>query len=106
MTLTNLIASAIGADADDTAKAIYALSLLGIRFSPESLIREYEAADHFRTYASETHPSVSANTNVLIALLHGLDPNVYSRQIEKCVNFLCSEWLNNDHFNDKWVRRD
>lgn len=71
--------------------------------SPASLIREYEGDHHFRTYASERDPSLSANCNVLVALLHHPNPGRYLGQIEKCTRFICDEWYRCDgSISDKW----
>ncbi|QDS74818.1 hypothetical protein FKW77_002408 [Venturia effusa] len=103
-TLTDLeLAPSVGHDADDTAKALLTLALLGKNASPESLISEYEGDYHFRTYASERDPSLSANCNVLTALLHHANPERYLSQIEKCTRFICDEWYRTDGLiSDKW----
>jgi hypothetical protein len=53
-------------DADDTAKGIAALRILGTSASVNGLVQMFETADHFRTYPGERNPSFSANCNVLI----------------------------------------
>ncbi|TID14750.1 CAAX prenyl protease 1 [Venturia nashicola] len=96
-------APSVGHDADDTSKALLTLELLGKDASPESLIAEYEGSHHFRTYASERDPSLSANCNVLVALLHHPHPQQYLGQIEKCTRFICDEWYRTDgSISDKW----
>ncbi|KAF3480656.1 ent-kaurene synthase [Arthroderma uncinatum] len=91
------------ADADDTAKALLALSILGHHTSPAGLLKEFECETHFRTYRGERNASFSANCNVLLALLSQPDPSVYTSQIEKATKFLCNTWWESDTFiEDKW----
>ncbi len=97
-------ASAIDSDADDTAKAILALNLMGRPTSPEGLVRAFEAENHFRTYLGERDPSFSVNCNVLEALLHSPNPATYESQIEKAARFVFDRWYrSNDPIRDKWV---
>lgn len=72
-------------DADDTAKSVMSLELIGQTVSPEQLIYEFETTSHFKTYSTERNPSFSANCNVLCALLYMKDPSIYMPQY---VNFL------------------
>ncbi|KAK3485191.1 uncharacterized protein B0T23DRAFT_436094 [Neurospora hispaniola] len=88
-------------DADDTARAIMALRHLGTKVGVESLIRTFEANDHFRTYEGERNPSISANCNVLSCLLMMDDPTVYAQQIVKTAKFLC-EQVYTDSVREKW----
>lgn len=94
----------VNPDADDTAKAIEVLNLLGRSASPVRMIEIYEVEDHFKTYLTETNASFSANCNVLGALLSveaGMDK--YAPQIEKAVRFLCESWWHaNGKIEDKW----
>ncbi|GLB23060.1 hypothetical protein AtubIFM61612_003644 [Aspergillus tubingensis] len=92
-------------DADDTAKALLLLRLLGLPACPDSLISKFESHDHFLTFGIERNPSVSTNAHVLMALLHMENNSRYIFQIEKCVRFLCHAWWESDGFlQDKWVR--
>jgi hypothetical protein len=94
----------VSPDADDTAKAITALQLLGCSASFDSLIKEFEVESHFQCFPFERNPSFSANCNVLLAFLHAPDPSKYLSQIIKCVNYICCEWWNsNGPLKDKWV---
>jgi hypothetical protein len=53
----------------------------------------------------ERNPSLSANCNVLNALLITPEPEKYTTQIEKCTKFLCNQWWTSDSkIEDKWVR--
>ena len=90
-------------DADDTARAIMALRHLGnTEVGVESLIRAFEAKDHFRTYEGERNPSISANCNVLTCLLMMDDPTIYAQQIVKTAKFLC-EQVHTDSVREKWA---
>jgi hypothetical protein len=90
------------ADADDTAKSIYFLSLLGRPTNCDAMLKAFEDTDHFKTYDLETKDSFSANCNVLIALLGSKNPFQHVSQISKALKFLCSAW-NNGKWSDKWV---
>ncbi|PLN83655.1 Ent-kaurene synthase, partial [Aspergillus taichungensis] len=89
------------ADADDTAKTIISLNMLGKRVRPDRLIEVFENGGHFRTYAGERNPSFSANCNILSALLHSEEPSQYLREIELAVQFLCDLHSSGD-MRDKW----
>ncbi|KAI0896217.1 hypothetical protein F4806DRAFT_496335 [Annulohypoxylon nitens] len=88
-------------DADDTAKGIMALRILGKSPSVESLIRVFEAKEHFKTYESERNPSFSANCNVLLCLLTANDPTLYISQIAKIASFLTAQAYQ-ESVIDKW----
>ena len=88
-------------DADDTAKTILALSLLGRSVSPDQMIAEFETESHFHTYKTERNASFSANCNVLDSLLHVHEPARYLSQIQKTASFLCDSWWAGI-FKDKW----
>lgn len=103
-TLTDHVAPGFEPDADDTAKGILSLGMLGSCIGAENMLRSFEAENHFRTYPGERDPSFSANCNVLIALLHQSDVSRYSTQISKAVKFLCTYWWDSDaRIKDKWV---
>lgn len=90
-------------DVDDSAKTITSLTQLGQPLSPQKLVEVFEAPTHFRTYSGERDPSLSANCNALIALLHS-DPASYSSQILKITRFLSDYWWKSDgKIKDKWV---
>ena len=88
-------------DADDTAKTILSLNLLGRPISPDQMIAEFETKSHFQTYKAERNASFSANCNVLNALLHDPEPVKYLSQIHKTANFLCDSWWAGS-LKDKW----
>ena len=92
-------------DADDTAKTILTLQLLGRdTVSPEEMINAFSQTNHFRTYSAERTPSFSANCNVLKALLYTSEPDKYEDYISKAAEFLCNTWFSGT-IKDKWVRR-
>ena len=106
--ITNLIdiaysAPGVMADADDTARTLMTLNLMGRdALEPDRLILEFEADESFRTYATERNRSFSANCNVLMALLCAPNPSRYSSQINKAAGYLCSMWWRG-RVHDKWV---
>lgn len=89
-------------DADDTAKAILTLTLLGRTADPTSMIERFESASYFRTFDGERDSSFSANCNVLSSLLHMPEPMKYHSQILKATIFLCDTW-DREAVRDKWV---
>ncbi|KAH8684366.1 hypothetical protein BGZ60DRAFT_442141 [Tricladium varicosporioides] len=89
-------------DADDTAKSILTLSLLGYdNIDPDKMISKFFDGNHFRTYATERNPSLSANCNVLNGLLHLPNAEDYLPQIIGAAEFLCSAWFSGGT-KDKW----
>ncbi|EHA49536.1 ent-kaurene synthase [Pyricularia oryzae 70-15] len=93
----------IMADADDTAKTLSALNMMGFRKPATRMIEDFETETHFRTYPSERDSSFSANCNVLLALLHHPAPSQHTSQIKKVAGFLCNKWWNTDGaIKDKW----
>jgi hypothetical protein len=94
----------VNPDADDTAKTLTALHLLGSPVSFDPLIEKFEKESHFQCFPMERAPSFSANCNVLLAFLHAPEPARYLPQILKCVRYICYEWWNtNESIKDKWV---
>ena len=90
-------------DADDTSKIILTLNLHGRPTSPKRLLQEFRAQGHFKTYKTERNPSLSANCNVLLALLSSHEPQSYLSDIEQTLRFLCSAWWKSTgSLGDKW----
>ncbi|GKZ30056.1 hypothetical protein AbraIFM66950_007577 [Aspergillus brasiliensis] len=89
------------ADADDTARGILTLNLVGYPALPEQLITQFKNDDHFRTYPQERDPSISTNCNVLAALLHTIEPCQYIEDIELTLRFLYRQH-DQGRFQDKW----
>lgn len=90
-------------DADDTAKSISSLYLLGRHdTNPDQMIKTFHNVDYFRTYQAERNPSFSANCNVLMALLHFRDPRNYTEIISKVTDYLSAAWFKGS-IRDKWV---
>ena len=91
------------ADADDSAKAILTLNLLGRRVHAKSLTDHFRLSNHhFRTYLGERDASFSANCNVLRAILEV--PNAYDHiaDVKNVAYFLCDSWWSGT-IEDKWV---
>lgn len=88
-------------DADDTARSLLALSQLGVQIDPSSLVKHFEASDHFQTYNFERDPSFSANANTLLALLKAPNRTDFVSQIGKALRFLVSCWESGE-LRDKW----
>lgn len=88
-------------DADDTARVILALQLLGKDVHLNQMIQIFQSDVCFRTYEMEQHPSFSANCNVLLAMLGSNSVDEYTTKIEKVLHFLFAKWENDDVF-DKW----
>ena len=98
------LAPLVGVDADDSAKGISSLNMLGAQTSPERLVEQFDAPECFRTFPSERNPSFTANCNILKALVSSPSPEVYSQQIEKVARYICSLWSHsNGPIRDKWV---
>ncbi|PVH96872.1 aphidicolan-16beta-ol synthase [Periconia macrospinosa] len=93
----------VGADADDTAKTILTLSMLGQPVDASALLQRFETEDRFLTYQFERTPSFSANCNVLSALLHLQSLDQYTTSIGKAARFICNWWHDSDRpIPDKW----
>ncbi|KAI9697360.1 MAG: hypothetical protein M1820_007866 [Bogoriella megaspora] len=88
-------------DADDTARAILSLSLLGRDVGADDLVSKFDSSSCFRTYSAERNPSLSANCNILNSLLHLNSPELYVTHINRTVEFLSSLWFQNQ-LKDKW----
>lgn len=95
-------------DADNTAKAISTLCLLGHTVSPQGLIIRHEAREYFKTYTQDRTPSFVTNCRVLKALLDLLPANSEQMpQVEKIVKFLCNYWwTTNGDIEDPSVCRE
>ena len=83
----------VESDADNTARTISALALLGRSASPQGLIKRYETPEYFKTYAQDKSPSFRTNCHVLKTLLDLIPENSEQMpQIQKIVAFLCNYW--------------
>lgn len=93
-------------DADNTAKAISALCLLGQTVSPQGLVVRYETREFFKTYTQDRNPSFRTNCQVLKALLDLLPGDTGQMpQINKLVTFICNcWWTTNGRIEDQSVR--
>lgn len=96
------LARSVSFDADDTAKTLLVLSLLGYPAPHQGLLDEFEGKTHFLTYKGERNPSFTANCNVLVALLSQPDVSTLTPQIAKIISFLSSQWWeSNGSIDDK-----
>ena len=83
----------VESDADNTARTISALALLGRSASPKGLIKRFEAPEYFKTYAQDKSPTFRTNCHVLKALLDLVPKNSEQMpQVQKTVTFLCNYW--------------
>jgi hypothetical protein len=101
---TVYIAPGILPDADDTAKCIYLLCLVGRPTDCEKMIAVFETQMHFKTYNHEVTHSFSANCNVLKALLSSNKVAQYIPQIRKALDYLSETWEKGE-LKDKWVSK-
>jgi hypothetical protein len=92
-------------DVDDTAKTLEALHHLGFECSVTSLVHTFESSEHFVTYPGERNPSLSANCNVLIALLLCEDGVEHLPQIAKVTRYLTNVAFKGK-IREKWVSHD
>lgn len=92
-------------DADDTAKTLHALSFLG-EFDADvsTLVTRFRSPGSFKTYEKESTRSLSANCNVLKALLATKNPDSSSAHILTAASFICDS-LMSGKVRDKWVSR-
>ncbi|RHZ53907.1 uncharacterized protein CDV56_101521 [Aspergillus thermomutatus] len=90
-------------DADDTAKAITCLNLLGADVSVSALVDNFNHGECFKTYPQERNSSISTNCNVLMALLSN-PTNIanHSAVITKVTRYLCKKWFTTQIITDKW----
>lgn len=86
-------------DGDTTAFVYDTLARYGRAPDIETVLH-FEAADHFRSFALETHPSLSTNVHVLGAL-HQAGLPTRALQVQKAVSFLRAH-RRNAHWHDKW----
>lgn len=98
-------APSVISDADDTAKTILTLNLLGRDTRPDAMISCFKTNDgHFCTYPGERDASFSANCNILQALLYVRNPQEYREHIISTTSYLCEAWWKGKA-KDKWVSR-
>ncbi|GGQ32924.1 hypothetical protein BKA00_004914 [Actinomadura coerulea] len=107
-------AAGLPADADTTAMTLYALSLLGVRRTPDALLR-YEMETHFCTWQGENGHSTSVNAHVLDAFgqylrqtgerTDGDQDATHNRFVEvvrKLSSWLCAEQREDGSWHDRW----
>ena len=87
-------------DSDDTGLVYELLSWFGYAVDVEAIL-SYEEKGHFRCFALEANPSISANIHVLGGLRQaGFDKNHSS--IVKILNFLRRSRISEAYWLDKW----
>ena len=89
-------------DADDTARALLCMSLIGRDVNPTAMISMFDAGKHFKTYEFERNSSFSANCNVLRALLQLQSVDKYTSLIYRSSLYLCDTYQAGP-LHDKWV---
>ncbi|KAK3367921.1 hypothetical protein B0H63DRAFT_424064 [Podospora didyma] len=94
-------------DADDTAKSLTVLNLLGTAVASTKLLSLAERSSthgfHFVTYEAERDASITTNCNCLTALCTGSDANEHGDIIEMTMRFLCNAWKKDPSgIRDKW----
>lgn len=88
-------------DLDDASTAFAVLNWAGYPVSPQAF-SYYEEADHFRCFADESDPSLSAHIRLLAALKMCPDYPETLRWIEKILGFLAEHAKANRAWTDKW----
>ncbi|MCJ1478595.1 hypothetical protein MMC13_007276 [Lambiella insularis] len=89
-------------DADDTAKTILTLALRDRAVHPRLMLEHFHSPNgSFQTYVGERNGSLSANCNVLNALLECPDSVQYQDSIESISSFICEAWWTGN-IQDKW----
>jgi halimadienyl-diphosphate synthase len=87
-------------DGDDTGMIFETLLRYGRKMDVEAILG-YEKEDHFRCYALESNPSISANIHILGALRH-TGFNAQESAVRKIVNFLLQTRFLHSFWFDKW----
>ncbi|KAF2688533.1 Ent-kaurene synthase [Lentithecium fluviatile CBS 122367] len=89
-------------DADDTAKAIHILNILGRPTPCDRMISHFMSPEgHMSTYLGERNLSPSANCNALICILDAPNLKSHVDSVASITNSLCDYWWGNDMV-DKW----
>ncbi|KAL9585885.1 MAG: hypothetical protein Q9212_001242 [Teloschistes hypoglaucus] len=89
-------------DADDTAKSILMLNVCGHRVTSDQMLSHFNISEGLvRTFFGERNACFSTNYHVLMALLNAPEPQKYSDQIERIVEYLCDCWSSGP-VKDKW----
>lgn len=105
-------AAGLPEDADTTAGALYALSLIGAHHRPDPLW-EYETDSHFCTWQGEDGHSTSTNAHVLEAFgqylagmggdrIGGDRARRYQSTINKTALWLCEQQRSDGSWTDRW----
>lgn len=107
-------AAGLPADADTTAVTLYSLSLLGVKRTPDVLLR-YETETHFCTWPGEDGHSTSVNAHVLDAFGQylkdaGRHPSPdqegsvhrFAEAVRKLSSWLCDQQHEDGSWADRW----
>lgn len=107
-------AAGLPADADTTAVVLYSLSHLGVKMSPDVLLR-YETETHFCTWPGEGGHSTSVNAHVLDAFGQYLKDSGQFRAadesgsvrrftgiVRKVSSWLCDQQHSDGSWHDRW----
>jgi hypothetical protein len=94
-------APGILADADDTARVLLTLELLGTEVDFYPLMKHFRNGSFFKTYEHERNPSFSANCNVLLALVESSHALQHIDTIEEVAAYLLECWKAGS-IKDKW----
>lgn len=99
------VAPGVQPDVDDSANASIILSLLGLPGLSRQLREHFETDTHFETYRSESLQSLSANCNILLALLLDIQNQPEATTaIVKVAYYLATKWFEAyGPIQDKWV---
>jgi hypothetical protein len=101
--LLTITAHGLLPDAEDTAKSVHTLQLLGRNPDVRPIFDNFQNPTEFVTYAGERTPSITTNCNVLKALLTATAWLKCKESIRITVDFICRSWFSG-RFTDKWVR--
>jgi halimadienyl-diphosphate synthase len=89
-------------DSDTTAMSILAAQAVGQDCAGKlAALLRYETTDHFRCFAFERDPSISANARIRHALASN-GPDRFATQINKADSFLADVRTGSGYWGDKW----
>ncbi|KAJ5921344.1 terpenoid cyclases/Protein prenyltransferase [Penicillium verhagenii] len=88
-------------DPDDTARVLMTINFLGSQVDFTPMVTKFRSHPCFKTYEMERNPSLSANCNVLLALVSSDNPGAYVEEITAVLNYLLGAWKKGN-LSDKW----
>ncbi|KAI0110357.1 hypothetical protein GGR51DRAFT_569644 [Nemania sp. FL0031] len=91
---------------DSTARGILVMGFLGQPVGVGKMLEKFATGGHFRTYAKDREPSLSATCYAIMAILCQKDASMYAPRIKEAMKFICDIWWNSDRglAEDKSVR--